>query len=51
MPPPGGPCRVEAVWAVVNDGINYTELVQGACPLSLLQWYTTKHGASGTEEQ
>ncbi|KAI7845081.1 hypothetical protein COHA_001446 [Chlorella ohadii] len=52
MKPLGGPCRVSTQWADVNSGIIYTERVQGdVSPLTLLGWYTSKHGTSATEEE
>lgn len=38
-------------WAEVNAGITYTERVQGACSLTLLQWYASKHAASASIQQ
>ena len=53
MQPLGGPCRVDVhQWPDVNGGITYTERVQGdPGPLTLLGWYTRKHGTSAPEEE
>lgn len=49
----GGPCRVSLgkEWPDLNDGLTYTDRVQGACGMNLLQFYATKHASSATIEQ
>ncbi|KAL4448556.1 hypothetical protein ABPG75_005775 [Micractinium tetrahymenae] len=53
MAPLGGPCRVEmpgGEWHDVNNGLTYTDRVQGACTATLLQFYATKHASSAPIE-
>lgn len=49
----GGPLRVErqAGWPEVNEGITYTERVQGVWAGTLLDWYCSKYAASASREQ
>jgi len=48
----GGPCRVEIEggWPEVNDGLIYTDRVQGRSGQTLLGFYCTKHATSDTAE-
>jgi hypothetical protein len=42
---------VETEWLAVNNGVVYTDRVQGDFPGSLLQYYSSKHASSASADE